>query len=509
MSDTHLRHAFDEELEAIHQAIVGLGSGVVVAIQAATTALLANDLAAARRLIEGDDVFDEATADIEAQCYRLLSLRGPMAGDLRAVIVALALATELERCGDLASNIAKTARRLFDAQIPPKLRGMIDRISQLATSQLRFALDAYISQNESKAAALDDLDDEIDALHRDFLETIFDLQANDEVDHRVGVQLALLGRFYERIGDHAVNVGNRVLFQVNGWTPGSTVPRSDGHIPVRWPEGADAAVTVERGVVMSEAAERRRVESLRRDFVANIGHELRTPVGALIVLAETLQIEVEQLALGATAATIDRLAERVTHEATRLGHTVDDLLELSRIEAGEPLVSLPVSAARLVDDAVARSWSAAELAGVKIVVNVPAVELVVGGDRRQLVSALTNLIDNAIKYSEAGGTVEIRVQANGPNIDFVVCDHGIGIPKADQVRIFERFHRVDRARRRDTGGTGLGLAIVRHVALNHSGTIEVDSREGEGATFTLSIPRRAKEVMASMGVDDNDGANRG
>ncbi|MBS1848236.1 MAG: phosphate signaling complex protein PhoU [Actinobacteria bacterium] len=490
MSDPHIRRNFDDDLRAVHVAVVELGNGVADAIEVATRALLDRDLDAARRLVDGDDHFDAATLDIETRCYELLGLQGPMAGDLRAVITALALAWELERCGDLAPNIAKVARRLFDAEEPPKLRGMIGRMGQLAAAQLRFAVEAYDRTDEARAAALDDLDDEIDTLHRDFLEAIFDWQTTTGPDMRVGVQLALLGRFYERIGDHAVKVGERVMFQVTGWTPemiGASRVRAVDQ-PVSALRSDAVPPTVDRGVVVSGAAEQRRTDALRRDFVANIGHELRTPVGALVVLAETLQIEVEELGVADQAATVGRLAQRLTHEATRLGHTVDDLLELSRIEAGEPLIQNAVAASELADAAVERTWSAAELAGVRVEIDVPAGDVPVHGDRRQLVSALTNLIDNAIKYSERDGTVTVRVEVGDRHVAFIVRDHGIGIPGADQVKIFERFHRVDRARRRDTGGTGLGLSIVRHVALNHHGTIEVDSVEGEGATFTLSIP---------------------
>jgi two-component system sensor histidine kinase SenX3 len=250
---------------------------------------------------------------------------------------------------------------------------------------------------------------------------------------------------------------------------------------------------VDRGVVLADEAERRRVEALRRDFVANIGHELRTPVGALVVLAETLQNEVALLGVADGAPTVQRLSERLAGEATRLGRTIDDLLELSRIEAGEPLVRADVPVRDVVAATVERVGPASELAGVRVEVDAPE-GLVVSGDRRQLVSALANLLDNAITYSERGGTVDLDVDAGDEVIRFVVRDRGIGIPSADQVRIFERFHRVDRARRRDTGGTGLGLAIVRHVALNHSGSVEVDSTEGEGSTFTLSIPRHDDPV---------------
>ena len=145
----------------------------------------------------------------------------------------------------------------------------------------------------------------------------------------------------------------------------------------------------------------------------------------------------------------------------------------------------------IVDGALARTGPAASLADVRIDVSCPDDELLVTGDRRQLVSALANLVDNGVKYSESGGVVEMSVTADADAVRFVVRDHGIGIPVADQEKVFERFYRVDRARRRDTGGTGLGLAIVRHVALNHKGTVELTSVEGEGATFTLTIPLRA------------------
>ncbi len=335
------------------------------------------------------------------------------------------------------------------------------------------------------------------------METIFETQRVEALDLRVGVQLALVARFYERLGDHAVNVGERVQYQVTGW-----VPEHDGavraqvrHLAVPGTRLSTLAPIVDRGVVVEDEAERRRVEALRRDFVANIGHELRTPVGALAVLAETLRSEVEQLDGIDESPTVRRLSERLTYEAERLGRTIDDLLELSRIEAGEQLVPASLLVADVLQSAVDRVAPAAELAGVRVEVTLPDHDAHLGGDRRQLESALANLIDNAVKYSEAGGVVEVRVESDHEQHRFVVRDHGIGIPSADQVRIFERFYRVDRARRRDTGGTGLGLAIVRHVALNHGGTIEVSSTEGEGATFTLTLPNDAPENAVEGGGD--------
>jgi two-component system sensor histidine kinase SenX3 len=234
-------------------------------------------------------------------------------------------------------------------------------------------------------------------------------------------------------------------------------------------------------VVIEDVTERRRLEAVRRDFVANISHELRTPIGALALLAETLLDEHDpQVA--------QRLASRVQHEAERVGRTVDDLLELSRIEAEEAHAREPVPVHLVIAEAVEQCRNAAEQRGIPIEVFEPARHLTFLGDRRQLVSAVSNLVDNATKYSEPGSPIEIATRIAGSRIEIDVRDHGPGIPARDLERVFERFYRVDRARSRETGGTGLGLAIVRHVAGNHHGECRVESREGEGSTFTLSIP---------------------
>jgi two-component system sensor histidine kinase SenX3 len=164
------------------------------------------------------------------------------------------------------------------------------------------------------------------------------------------------------------------------------------------------------------------------------------------------------------------------------------LLELSRIELGGKAVRDPVDDTSLMRDAVVRTLAAAEQRDIRIDLDEPSEKLTLLGDRRQLVSALGNLIDNAVKYSEQGSEVWVSAQADESVISLKVVDSGIGIPARDLDRIFERFYRVDRARSRDTGGTGLGLAIVRHVATNHEGEVLVQSSEGEGSTFTLRIP---------------------
>jgi two-component system sensor histidine kinase SenX3 len=257
------------------------------------------------------------------------------------------------------------------------------------------------------------------------------------------------------------------------------VPLDDGKRPV----GSLALI--------EDVSERRRLEAVRRDFVANISHELKTPVGALGLLAETIAAEEDP-------ALTRRLAERMTNEAIRVGRIIDDLLALSRIEAEEQQpVREPVPVARLVGEAMDRVRSLAELGGMRIDVSGVGPRHSVGGDPRQLVSAIANLLENACKYGHRGSTVEVLSTTDGRWVDIVVRDHGIGIPSSDLERVFERFYRVDRARSRETGGTGLGLAIVRHVAGNHQGEVSVTSEEGVGSTFTLRLPSGPGPVAVS------------
>jgi two-component system sensor histidine kinase SenX3 len=233
-------------------------------------------------------------------------------------------------------------------------------------------------------------------------------------------------------------------------------------------------------VVIDDVTDMRRLEAVRRDFVANISHELKTPVGALGLLAETLLAEDDP-------AVAHRLADRMLTEAFRVGRTIEDLLELSRIEAGEAgHDEVPVHL--LLAEAVDRVRPAAEQQGITIELSEPPPRLAVAGDRRQLVSAAFNLLDNAVKYSDRGASVQVRADTDGRSVAIEVADQGIGIPPRDLERVFERFYRVDRARSRETGGTGLGLAIVRHVASNHRGEVSVTSTEGQGSTFTLRLP---------------------
>ncbi|HEY4332532.1 MAG TPA: ATP-binding protein [Ilumatobacteraceae bacterium] len=251
------------------------------------------------------------------------------------------------------------------------------------------------------------------------------------------------------------------------------------------PLGADGAVAT-----IEDVTERSRLDAVRTDFVANISHELKTPIGALAVLAETLMDETDP-------TVINRLAGKTVNEAHRVAKIIDDLLELSRIELSGDLLVAPCDVSTLVHEASSRSSYAADQRKVNVnVADVPN-GLSINADHAQLGSALGNLVDNAVKYSEVGGRVTVAAFPENQGVTFVVSDSGIGIPSRDLDRIFERFYRVDRARSRGTGGTGLGLSIVRHVASNHGGAVTVESREGEGSTFRLYIPDRPLPTASS------------
>ncbi len=244
-------------------------------------------------------------------------------------------------------------------------------------------------------------------------------------------------------------------------------------------------------VRIRDISDARRIDEIRRDFVANVSHELRTPVGALGLLAETIADEPD-------AEVVQQFAERMVREAERLANTIDDLLDLSMIETEEIAGPVPVAVTSVIEDAVLQMSNAAEVAQIPI--NVGAIaDVKVLGDRRQLVSAVYNLLDNAVKYSEAETWVDICAEVHDQSVGIIVRDHGIGIPSRDLERIFERFYRVDRARSRESGGTGLGLSIVRHVAAAHGGSVTVISHEGEGSTFTIAIPVSSEEVHEHHG----------
>jgi two-component system, OmpR family, sensor histidine kinase SenX3 len=235
-------------------------------------------------------------------------------------------------------------------------------------------------------------------------------------------------------------------------------------------------------VYVDDQSEHARMEETRRDFVANVSHELKTPVGAMGVLAEAL------LASADDAETVRRFAEKMLAESIRLANMVGELIELSRLQGGERLPDLDaVEVDTVVAEALSRYKVAADNADIAITTDAPTGYRVLG-DQPLLVTALANLVSNAIAYSPNGSRVSISRRRRGDDIEIAVTDRGFGIAREDQERVFERFFRVDKARSRATGGTGLGLAIVKHVAANHNGSIRLWSQPGTGSTFTLSIP---------------------
>jgi two-component system, OmpR family, sensor histidine kinase SenX3 len=233
-----------------------------------------------------------------------------------------------------------------------------------------------------------------------------------------------------------------------------------------------------------------RLEATRRDFVANVSHELKTPVGAVGLLAEAV------LDAADDPTEVRRFAARILKESTRLGALVTELIALSRLTGAERLPELSaVDVDDLVSEALARNRLSAESAGIEITVDRPS-GLEVDGDRTLLVTALTNLLENAIAYSPPEASVSVSRRRIGDTVEIAVTDRGIGIAPQHQTRVFERFFRVDPARSRATGGTGLGLAIVKHVLANHGGHVRLWSSPGTGSTFTMCLPARASDRSA-------------
>ena len=272
---------------------------------------------------------------------------------------------------------------------------------------------------------------------------------------------------------------------------GATRAPTTGSVTVVFPEHRTLAVRAfplaDRGptgrivVTLTDITQRRRLEALRRDFVANASHELKTPVAALRALAETLLT-----ALPDDPEAGRRFAVRIGREAERLEALVRDLLDLSRVERGTLHVE-PVDLVGLAKEVIGAYADRAEERRIKLRTELqPGVT--VRGDRAQLGLLLSNLVDNALRYTHGRGTVWVRLDGNEGRVVLQVADNGEGIPSSELPRIFERFYRVDKARARQTGGTGLGLAIVRHVAEAHGGTVAVDSELGHGSTFIVTLP---------------------
>jgi len=293
----------------------------------------------------------------------------------------------------------------------------------------------------------------------------------------------------ERLVARATLHGEAIAEDVTLWVPGARPARARA---VPMPDGGTI-------VILSDLSETYRLDRVRRDFVANVSHELKTPVAAIRALAET----------ASTAFSSDdfdtarRFIERLGTEAMRLSALVSDLLDLSRVEAGGELTKSPVMLSSLLADAADRARPIAEAKGIELRIHDSTI--VMNADGSQLAMAVKNLVDNAVRYSE-DGAVDVSASVRDDWVEITVTDQGIGIPSDEVGRIFERFYRVEKGRSRATGGTGLGLSIVRHVAENHGGRVEVLSELGVGSSFTILIPAPGSEADGEKGLEAGSAA---
>jgi len=240
--------------------------------------------------------------------------------------------------------------------------------------------------------------------------------------------------------------------------------------------------------LVEDRTRERRVEAIRRDFVANVSHELKTPVGAIRLLSEAVHDASDD------PDAVERFAGRMLKESDRLSRLVQQIIELSRLQGDDPLEApVPVSVDHVIATAIDTSAIDATARNITVV-SAGETCLEVMGNSEQIMVAVGNLVANAVAYSSEGSSVLVSARSEGPTVAISVTDQGIGIPAGEIDRIFERFYRVDPARHRSTGGTGLGLSIVKHVAATHGGEVRVWSVEGQGSTFTLSLPRREQEA---------------
>jgi two-component system sensor histidine kinase SenX3 len=251
-------------------------------------------------------------------------------------------------------------------------------------------------------------------------------------------------------------------------------------------------------LLADDRTESHRLDDVRRDFVANVSHELKTPIGAVSLLAEALASASDE------PEEVKRFAKRLSQESERLAGITAEIIELSRLQSGDPLTSAErIGVDTVIAQAVDRNRVAAESHRISLVPS-GKIRAEVFGDKQLLVTAVHNLIANAIQYSPDGSRVGIGVSADNGVVEISVTDQGVGIPEDERDRVFERFFRVDTARSRNTGGSGLGLAIVKHVVQNHGGDVRVWSQQGRGSTFTIRLPEASREIAAQLGVSHEE-----
>jgi two-component system sensor histidine kinase SenX3 len=380
-----------------------------------------------------------------------------VAGVVAAVGVGLLVRRWNRALADAQERVERAERRLDERRrneaVEQRIRRLI--LSALEDGILLFAADGSLAYaNGSAEIALGHVPTFLDALLP------------------LSLRAAVVGTRRARTsGEVVVEVGDPTrAFQV------AIVPEVEGHTLV----------------VLHDVTQQRRVDAVRRDFVENASHELKTPAATIQATAETLRRAVDE-----DPSAVPRFAARLEDEAVRLSRLVADLLDLSRVGSGGPADG-SVSVAALAREECQRLQAEAAEAGVKLELRAGSEEPI-RGSARDVSLLLRNLIDNAIRYSRRGDEVVVEVEGGDEGVVLRVRDTGIGIPTRDLGRIFERFYRVDRARSRDTGGTGLGLAIVKHVAENHGGRVAVTSELGRGTTFEVVLPASAGDRDAVGG----------
>ena len=389
--------------------------------------------------------------------------------------------------GRRVAALRRTVHRLAETAIPgwrwtepDDLAGLTNELGAI-TTRLRDRLDELTEGRDRAGQVLDALDDGVLLLDGAGRLLVANPAARswfglpDDLRPGLPVQRVLGAPQVSALAEEAAEAGAPMVGTLTLVFP---EPRT---LTMRAFPLADRGPTGRIVVTMTDITQRRRLEVLRRDFVANASHELKTPVAAVRVLAETLLT-----ALPDDPEAGRRFAERIAREAERLDVLVRDLLDLSRVERGTLDVE-PVDLVGLAKEVVGGYGDLAEERRIRLHSELrPQVSM--RGDRAQLGLLLSNLLDNALRHTPARGTVCVRLDATESRALIQVADTGEGIPAGELPRVFERFYRVDKARARQTGGTGLGLAIVRHVAEAHGGTVGVDSELGRGSTFTVSLP---------------------
>jgi two-component system phosphate regulon sensor histidine kinase PhoR len=395
---------------------------------------------------------------------------------IAAVIALIVVAVVASRDRRAIDTIRRTVGVRADGDPVAAVRDLTSRTERLEAGRARDALDrnAFVDALSQGVLTIDDGSRIVGA----------NSAAHALLDQAPGT---LLGRtLIEAFLDTQVEAVAQAALEAGSATGEVAVAGADGPKLVlrarRAPNGG-------LWIVLEDVSELRRLQQIRAEFIDNLSHELRTPLTTVSLLAETLTREAEAAGDAVPPRMRDRIG-KIEIETSHLVQMVNELLDLSRIESGSALGVLDLlDLGQVATDSVERLRLFADRQGVTLWVDLAASLPAVQGDEQRLGQVFVNLLHNAVKFSPDGGEVRISVSSSGPEVVVAIADHGVGIPRAAQARIFERFYKVDRARVRGAaGGTGLGLAIARHIIEQHGGRIWVESVEGSGSTFSFSLP---------------------